>query len=123
MNNVTQNRKKWIAALRSGKYHQAFRALETVNSDGKVIGNCCLGVACRELIENPVTERDDDKTIFIFEGLKMETRLSDALLNQLGMDRHLQSELIYSNDNLGLTFEQIANYLEEEWRKDVTAAD
>lgn len=34
------NMAKWIVALRSGKYRQAFRALHTPN------GFCCMGVAC-----------------------------------------------------------------------------
>lgn len=40
MNNVKENRKKWIAALRSGEYEQG---VEYLCSDGKY---CCLGVLC-----------------------------------------------------------------------------
>ncbi len=39
-------KKKWIKALRSGKFKQGIGSLELVNSVGE-IKNCCLGVACR----------------------------------------------------------------------------
>lgn len=37
-----ENRKKWVAALRSGEFDQAIGKLES--EDGRF---CCLGVACR----------------------------------------------------------------------------
>jgi len=37
------NQKRWIKALRSGRYKQIQRSL----GDNRASGNCCLGVGCR----------------------------------------------------------------------------
>ena len=42
--------KKWVKALRSGKYKQGFGTLKQYNSNGKP-KHCCLGVLC-ELYNN-----------------------------------------------------------------------
>lgn len=41
-------KRKWVAALRGGKFKQTIGALEKVDvATHKVFGNCCLGVLCR----------------------------------------------------------------------------
>lgn len=46
---LNDNAKKWVAALRSGKYKQGTRYL-TVIKNGKEF-DCCLGVACKLYME------------------------------------------------------------------------
>ena len=36
-------KRKWIAALRSGKFKQGYQSLKEIKEDGP---KCCLGVAC-----------------------------------------------------------------------------
>lgn len=57
---MNENVKKWVAALRSGKYKQGTCAL---NKNGKF---CCLGVACEVAIENGLKVAKE--TIDILDG-------------------------------------------------------
>lgn len=41
---LNENAKKWVAALRSGKYKQAKNILAKIK--GPHVSHCCLGVAC-----------------------------------------------------------------------------
>lgn len=42
-----ENIRKWVDALRSGRFIQGFGALEYVDAETGEVVNCCLGVACR----------------------------------------------------------------------------
>jgi hypothetical protein len=48
---MNDNAKKWVAALRSGKYQQTTKVLKRKNKFGE--SYCCLGVAC-ELYQEEV---------------------------------------------------------------------
>jgi hypothetical protein len=48
-----ENMRKFVEALRSGRFTQGAGALEYVDTNG-VTKNCCLGVACRVAMENGV---------------------------------------------------------------------
>lgn len=44
---MNENAKKWVEALRSGKYAQTHGSLRNTEDDGEnPVGFCCLGVAC-----------------------------------------------------------------------------
>jgi len=47
-------KKKWVEALKSGKYKQGQRALHLKTSDGSFF--CCLGVLCDLYIKNVRTD-------------------------------------------------------------------
>ena len=108
--------KKWIAALRSGKYEQHRGALRT-HEDGYVgdvgdVGFCCLGVL-REIepgIERLKAEVTDD----------YEELLDHASLKQfLGVgeqDGFFQNRYAEWNDE-GMPFCEIADRLEKRWLK------
>lgn len=49
-----ENVKICIAALRSKEYKKAIGALELVDENGEVLGNCCLGVFTREAMKHGV---------------------------------------------------------------------
>lgn len=107
---------KWIKALRSGKYHQTTEIL------GKVKGDkceyCCLGVAASlqgfemdvlsengELIE--LTKWDDNSDEIEYFDL-IEAGLPDTLFTG-----ELPSLLIEMNDRQNKTFDEIADWVEE----------
>lgn len=48
MKTPAEARKHLSEVLKSRKYRQITHVLEQLDNDGNIIGNCCLGVACRE---------------------------------------------------------------------------
>lgn len=90
--------KRWIKALRSGKYKQGKKALRTSNNEF-----CCLGVLCD--VANPQlwTGRE-------YAGYVHLPPVS--LLGKVHVDSHTKDVLIRMNDNRNFSFHAIANYLE-----------
>jgi hypothetical protein len=91
-------KRKWLKALRSGKYEQAKGSLK---KDG---GYCCLGVL-RDVI-NPNSRAGDEylcKTHSLLVGLPHE-----GSSNEVGT----QYDLAAMND-AGKSFKEIANYIEK----------
>lgn len=116
--------KKWIAALRSGKYAQAQHALRNEN------GFCCLGVACdiydptRWDKERMYLDHDIDLPPEVNEeyGFPLEDadyafEVSEAEFTKItGLPAEQDMSpltLISLNDTYGLTFDQIADVMEE----------
>lgn len=84
-----RNRKKWIQALRSGKFKQGMNYLE---KNGK---HCCLGVACRVIQPKGSIDR------FKWEGGSAEV-LNDGTLDLFGItddDQNCFSDL--NDDRMG----------------------
>jgi hypothetical protein len=50
---MNKNAKKWVKALRSGKYKQVTDRLTELDN-GKVLGHCCLGVLCELAVKDGV---------------------------------------------------------------------
>lgn len=99
MNNDVKE--KWVAALRSGEYEQGTRML---SRDNKF---CCLGVLCK------------------LSGLEFSPErgyLPDSVVKWAGLDSispgvvkdGVTDSLAYLNDVKGLTFNQIADLIEEQ---------
>ncbi len=111
--------KKWVAALRSGKYDQAQGALHTVNG-----GFCCLGVLCdlyakEKKIRNGWgvnTESPEVKEIFGENQVLPDQVKEWAGLNsddgKLLAVKTITSSLAQENDN-GSSFSKIADMIEE----------
>jgi hypothetical protein len=92
-------KKKWVAALRSGKYKQGKGGLR--NQHGEF---CCLGVAC------DVMDPDAwDGTVMWRKYGALDTNLDFIVL---GNGASIGNKLAQMNDN-GKTFAQIADYIEE----------
>lgn len=115
---MNENAKKWIEALRSGKYQQTKGALKNTE------GFCCLGVAC-ELSGLGRWEKDGAWTYYVVdeEGFSPDRRedyLPYAVRKWLGLytsegeyDSDFgRTNLTKANDDDGLTFEQIADLIE-----------
>lgn len=121
---IRQNRKDWIAALRSGQYDQARNFLCRLGEDGKPTGFCCLGVAS-ELAQVP---SDDLPQVRLYGGSGSDQVLPLEVREWLGVtesspsvnipaDHELWEEhgdsavLAELNDN-GMTFAEIADLIE-----------
>ena len=129
-------RKRLIKALRSNEYTQVEGCLEAINNDGTIAGNCVMGVACRVLVqfaidneiefELRVTHKPSHGYPILF-GLVSElngrtkilpdnVRIAYGFTTQEGhfdepIDQY--TSLLDMNDS-GLSFEKIAQILEEE---------
>lgn len=94
---------KWVAALRSGEYEQAFETLRNYDCDHSY---CCLGVLC-DVIDPTGWSEDgthalgDDAAQLSVKGLKI-AQLAD-------FD---QQALMKLNDVEQLSFPEIATYIE-----------
>ncbi|BDA70210.1 hypothetical protein CAL7716_043760 [Calothrix sp. PCC 7716] len=105
--------KKWVDALRSGKYKQDTCQLKTDN------GYCCMGVAVEVHPEwkfSTVKRRyinDEEKLI----GVENEYP-STEMLQDFGVPIKLARRLIQMNDIDDLPFKLIADYVEKELLND-----
>jgi hypothetical protein len=102
----TKLKKKWVAALRSGKFKQGSLALLAQGS------YCCLGVLCRvsgmtpQAIKNLECEEGDTN------GL-----LPKSLRKEFGITDRQQRALALMNDD-GCSFDAIADRIEKKmWRQ------
>ena len=109
-------KKLWVEALKSGKYKQGARKLKKEirkNSQWET-KHCCLGVLCEILeplgfkIINPNEEYNER----IFEHKEEPNYPAKEICNKAEISKNQAKELAGMND-CDLTFEQIANYIEE----------
>jgi hypothetical protein len=105
-------RKKWVDALRSGKYKQGKGSLRSANG-----AYCCLGVLCdvmnipSELVDNCECYRFTTPT-----GDKVSGYLNPELANEIGLSsvvggNSTNLSLAGMNDR-GSSFTEIANFIE-----------
>ncbi len=121
----------WVHALRSGEYKQGIGALRRVRSGESLY--CCLGVLCEVAVEagvtgppvfnrNAITLEPDDG-LYLFDGNDAfppdSVEAWAELPNQLVLEVEHSDELgpvkrglITMNDDMGLTFEEIADLIE-----------
>jgi len=101
---------QWIKALRSGDYKQIKGTLKGEHPEGGT-GYCCLGVltevmGCevekQGLIEGSLSEYSSEGPLGIYEHLR----------DVIGFD--YVDTLIDYNDETGLDFKEIADYIEKE---------
>jgi hypothetical protein len=94
-----QIKRKWVKALRSGRYKQTQGALMSGDA------NCCLGVLCR------VVRAKVSDGLFRWEGDEDWALLPEKLRKEVGLTRRDQHKLSVMNDN-GKSFIEIANYIQ-----------
>jgi len=109
--------RKWVKALRSGKYKQSRGYLMQQYATNKN-SHCCLGVLCELALEKGIVTRSKEPLgIFRYDqaryilpvavakwaGIEAVPRLSNA------------GSLTTLNDRLLYDFNQIADVIEEEW--------
>jgi hypothetical protein len=101
-------KKKWIEALRGGKYKQTTRYLRRENGT-----YCCLGVIC-DLVapENWGNVNNNGVLNFTFQDEIALDWLPRTLMRKLCITHEEETTLISMND-AGSTFDDIANHIEE----------
>src|SRR3954470_12989892 len=116
---LNENAQKWVDALRSGRFKQGKHTLTQIDNDG-IQRDCCLGVACKVAIENGVPiavnvryDTLDGPRVLIreYDGCSGSI-LPESVTEFLGMfnERNGLDDL---NDYQGLSFEQIADHIEQ----------
>lgn len=105
---------KWIEALRSGKYKQGRYYLK--RKDGSM---CCWGVAAEVMgcqwkpsksgsVDGQVAVFSDDPAPYTpIHALPKE------MVESLGVSQAMEAKLMQMNDYGGYTFEQIADFIEQ----------
>ena len=126
---VAAHRREWIAALRSGKYAQGSDYLRQIGGVGQDEQDrfCCMGVAADILGATWTKSTEYEEDAYWVDGDSSMDRcyLKSDLCEQMGLLNTVYSDLGYPNrarvgtlglsrlnDERGLTFEQIANELE-----------
>ena len=126
-----ENLRKWIDALRSGKYVQARNVLHRQTSEGESF--CCLGVACKVALDNGLKlsvslERDERGIAVRYDDTA--ATLPPAVAGWLGIDsdgdvrfrptdpdrmgdKEDPVSAIGANDSCGWDFARIADKLEQ----------
>lgn len=118
---MNNNAKKWVEALRSGKYKQGQHLLRNEKDEF-----CCLGVACEVYVaSNPDAHKavldPDDQYSYLYRdssGQDHSATLSDEVREWLGLTApdgsYVASSLINLNDTERYDFDQIADVIESE---------
>lgn len=105
---MNKNAKKWVKALRSGKYKQTQYFLR---NEG---GFCCLGVACDLYNSNHW-----DGARYLSKSSSLPQKVADwlGLRDKCGSydDSRIDRNLTYLNDQKGMAFNEIADFIEENW--------
>lgn len=105
-------KRKWIAALLSGRYTQGRRALQD-----KFGRNCCLGVLCRvlglEQREAPTNRGIIPGIGFVRQGVWFNTVLDRSLRDELGISLTQMNTLIEMNDDRKRSFMEIAEWIKK----------
>lgn len=115
---LNPNAKKWVEALRSGKYRQGKNALAT--EDGRY---CCLGVACELAAAEGVAQKVGFGQ---FDGAKFE--LPASVIEWLGLNDScggFEGDALCLMNDAGKRFKTIADVIESQpeglFMKEVTA--
>lgn len=110
-----ENTKKWLKALRSGKYKQTQNKLRSV--DNKF---CCLGVLCdvykKETGDGKWKERPFNSETVVGFGNKA-SEPPRKVLRWGGLNENMQESLIELNDSELRSFKYIAKYVDTEIKR------
>lgn len=116
---VMAARKKWVKALRSGKFKQT----DSVLYNGKAY--CCLGIACR------LDAREKGKNFILCNYDDCDQTLPPSIQEKLNIDDYGELEkpvriegreytnLAELNDEAHYSFKEIADVIEEQFIKNV----
>lgn len=94
-------KKKWLKALRSGKYRQTLQGClvnkkTSINGKETITGYCCLGVLC------DVTDTKQKR---------QESYLTKQSLSKFGFSDSIQRKLASMNDGGHYNFRRIADWI------------
>ena len=123
--------KKWVRALRSGKYKQGTGVLEHVDNKGKS-SFCCLGVLCKitkaprkvqsiaavpvpykEVLYGNFNKNDDDDSTVLPISVKKKVGMHSVEGKlRLGPGKSKATDLTILNDDKKYTFDEIADCID-----------
>ncbi len=114
---LNPNARKWVRALRSGKYKQTKDALCTVENGER--SYCCLGVACElYAASNPLTIKDGElegKNVVIFGRASVVP--PKKVIKWLGLQSEcgdFDGDALTSLNDGGTPFAEIADIIESQ---------
>lgn len=119
--------RRWVEALRSGKYKQGRGQLATMLSSPAERAYCCLGVLCELAVDDGVIQRTEPDcgccTATRYDG---ETGLPTAAVREwagvddwvVRVDDGQKEGLAHINDEYQEDFATIAGLIEKEWLVD-----
>ena len=103
--------KAWVAALRGGKYEQAEGALRAGS------GFCCLGVLCDISKQGEWRQGDDHHPQTYLEQRTYLPAQVQLWAEVRGEDPYTSTkETLSALNDRGLSFEEIADIIEQHWR-------
>ena len=102
-------KKRWLEALRSGKFKQAQGFLHLFDKS-RHHTYCCLGVLCKT--EGLQASKNTCSVGYSFEGEESCTGIPSKFLEKIGLQQYNESTLINMNDGDKLNFTEIANWIE-----------
>ena len=103
--------KRWIKALRSGKYQQGNGWLKKKDK------YCCLGVLTELYYGPDIFVPYKEYEFCVLKGTINCCSLTNELREKIDISYEILSELINMNDNLHYSFDQIAEYLENKLKE------
>lgn len=120
--NATQVKriKKWLTALRSGKFQQGEGQLAFIgdyddDGDPIEIEYCCLGVACRSVLRMPESSVKDWANYSLFSKVDKGTRNCDSKYGKFhktfGLENPLLVARVQSRQNIDNTIDDYEHYL------------
>lgn len=104
-------KEKWLKALRSGRYKQTRKALKRQSENGDC-RYCCLGVLCDVSGEGKWVELGCREIRYTFVDGTMAGALSPEFKKRHGIPLKTMNLLIAMNDDNGMSFEEIADWIE-----------
>lgn len=109
--------KRWIAALRSGKYKQTVEQLQksTHGYETEDCGFCCLGVLCDLAVDDGVDKWDTNSLSMADCVIPDHILKWSGLRTADGVVPGIKENLWQMNDNMRKSFSEIAAVIEKNW--------
>ena len=118
---MNESARKWVAALRSGRYAQGRSVLRRVGTDEF----CCLGVACDLAVDAgviPPPEQSDGAYGYGVGHERDHIVLPPSVARWLGLRTHggdyggtdLAAECLAADNDNGMSFRRVADLIESE---------
>ena len=116
--------KKWVAALRSGKYHQISGELSECDSRTSKRGFCCLGVLTDLCAKNFDLPLEAVLSIEQGGGICGDVEKWSGMVSAFGdlpkmalAEHSVKHKSLATLNDYGANFKQIADVIEENWKK------
>jgi hypothetical protein len=113
----------WLKALRSGEYRQGTSYLAYTDTKNSTPTYCCLGVLCEVAVRNGANVTKDSPDGFMSRYDKEAGVLPKSVQEWAGLhsaepgvtfEDNIDVPLTVINDDYGLSFEEIAELVEEQ---------